>query len=249
MDIKAEQSYNVVKSNSLIQNTRYNLSVVEQRIILRLIQIIKPTDVRFEYYQFSIKEFCEICGISDQSGQTYNYIKNTVRQLRDKSFVIKDGSEEIICGWINEAVFNNESGIIKILLSEKLKPYLLELKNNFTEYSLYFILGMRSKYSIRLYELLKSHQYKKTFEIDIEQLKASLLAETYDRFFDFKRKVIEIAVQEINCYSDIIAEYSCKKVGRGFKTISFNVRYKNADEQRRLMIEIDERLNAEKYVE
>lgn len=245
MDVITEQSYCVVKSNVLIQNSKYNLSIVEQKIILRLIQIIKPDDVKFEYYKFSIQEFCEICGISARSGQTYNYIKNTVRALREKSVIIKEGRNEIICGWINEAAFDNENGAIKILLSEHLKPYLLELQKNYTIYSLCFVLGMRSKYAIRLYELLKSYQYKKIVEMDVEELKKSLFAENYQRWADFKRYVLDTAVKEINICSDIIVEYSLEKIGKAFKTINFSVRYNNSDEHRYSMTERDERLKHE----
>ena len=88
-DIFKERNYSIVKSNELIRNTRYDLSFVEQKIILRLIQMIQPNDTDFHTYQFDIKEFCQICNIHDHSGANYTYIKNTLKTLHDNSFWLR----------------------------------------------------------------------------------------------------------------------------------------------------------------
>lgn len=144
--------------------------------------------------------------------------------------ILKDGNRDIVCGWINEAVCDRSTGTIEIMLSEHLKPYLLELKNNFTEYSLFNILSMKSKYSIRMYELLKSYQYVKQTEIDIENLKVSLYATNYERWADFKRYVLDMAINEINQYTDIKISYTLKKQGKKFSSIVFTIDVKNTNE-------------------
>jgi len=47
-------------------------------------------------------------------------------------------------------------------------PYLFNLKEKFTQYQLYNILAMKSAFSVRIYELVKSYTYQKskTFKID-----------------------------------------------------------------------------------
>lgn len=230
LKIMDEATYSVVKSNELIRNSRYNLSLVEQKIILRLIQIIKPEDEEFETYNFEIKEFCEICGISDRSGQTYNYIREIIKELRSKNLVIKNGDVELICGWIESSKYDNSTGIIQISLSKDLKPYLLELKKNFTEYSLNNILSMKSKYSIRMYELLKSFEYLGTISLDIDTLKANLYATQYSRWSDVKNKVIDVSVMEINRFTDIKVSYTVKKSGKKIQYVNFDVEKKNSEE-------------------
>lgn len=238
-----QRNYNVVKSNDLIRNTRYELSLVEQKIILRLIQLIQPNETELKTYQFDIREFCQICGIDDHSGANYSYIKNTLKNLHDKSFWIRQEKSEILCAWISTAIIHDGSGVIEIELHKHLKPYLLELKKNFTEYSFYYILSMKSKYSIRLYELLKSYQFTGKAELNIEELKQNLHTNNYERFYDFKKYVIDIAVNEINKYTDIMVTYTLTKKGRLTSSINFTIRYKNIDEQMKMIVETEERLD------
>jgi len=225
-DLQENRSYNVVKSNDIIQKSRYNLSLQEQKIILYLISKIKPEDDDFRLYEFQIKEFCEVCGIKVISGGNYAMLKEVIKKLSDKSnwAIIKDekGKEcETLLRWIEKPFIYEKSGIIKIRLDKEMKPYLLKLKEKFTVYSLYFILAMKSKYSIRLYEILKSYQTLGQCEFTIENLKEILTAQTYSVFADFRVKVLNIATQEINDYSDILVSYELEKKGRKFHKIKF----------------------------
>lgn len=231
MNIIDERGYSVVKSNELIQRTRYDLTVIEQKIVLRLIQMIKPDDKEFQTYYFSIKDFCDLCGFDNRSGGIYTLIKTSLKNLRDKSFWMRQGNKEVLCAWVSKASIEDNSGIVEIRLDEDLKPYLLELQKNFTVYSLYYILAMKSKYAIRLYELLKSYEYKGKFEIDIDELKINLSATTYDRWVDLKRFVIEKSIFEINKYSDLNVRYLFKKKGRMVKYLIFIISHKNPDEK------------------
>jgi len=227
-EIQEARSYNIVKANELIQKSRYKLSTQEQKIILYLISKIKPEDNDFHEYEFKIKEFCEVCGINETSGKNYAMLKETVKKLSDKSnwVVIKDKngeSWETLVRWIEKIRLSTKKGTIKIRLDSDMKPYLLQLKEKFTSYSLYFVLGMKSKYSIRLYELLKSYQDLEKCEFEIERLKSILAAETYEFFWNFKDKVLSIATQEINDYSDILVSYELEKKGRKFHKIKFSI--------------------------
>ena len=98
-----------------------------------------------------------------------------------------------------------------------MKPYLLQLKEKFTEYELIYTLNFKSKYSIRLYEYLKSihyntlKQYKTQIPIDKFQ---KILDSNYTVFKDFHSRVLKPAYKEINQYSDINFEYEIITKGR-----------------------------------
>lgn len=231
IDIVHKKNYSIVKSNDLIQKSRFDLTLTEQKIVLRLIQMIQPDDKELKYYQFDIQEFCDICGIDKMSGGNYSYIKNTVQRLRDKSFFIDVDGKEVICSWINKARLKKSSGIIEIRLDDDLKPYLLNLKNKFTVYSFYNVLSMKSKYSPRLYELLKSEQYKRCFTYDLDHLKKLLNAERYEMYGNFKQKVLNVALREINETTDIIVECEPLKTKKKYTKIRFTVRSKTTSEQ------------------
>ena len=78
----------VVKSNDLIQKSRYSFNLEAQRIILFAISKIKPQDTVDEWYEFSVSDICHACGIIDNSGANYIMIKNYLKDLRDQSWFI-----------------------------------------------------------------------------------------------------------------------------------------------------------------
>ena len=239
------RTYKVVKSNDIIQKARFQLSLQEQKIILYLISKIKPTDKNFEIYKLKVIEFCKICGIETNSGKNYANIKATIKKLRDKSIWVNIGDEkEAILTWISYAVLDKKAGTIDIKFDEMMKPFLLEIKKNFTQYELLYILGMQSQYSIRLYEILKSYAYRKNTVFDIEELKRMLIADNYIQYNDFKKRVLDPAAEEINSLSDILVTYEPIKQGRKYKEIKFAIEEKtDFDERLKTWKRIDEAIN------
>lgn len=201
----------VVKSNDLIQKSRYSFNLEAQRIILFAISKIKPQDTVNEWYEFSVSDICHACGITDDSGANYILIKNYLKELRDKSWYIDmpDGTSTTV-SWLDKVKINQGSGTVQVRFDEDLSNYLFDLRRRYTQYKLDTVLCFKSKYSIRLYELMKSYLMRDTLiknaekDIDfaLDDLKKRLDAETYDRYADFKRKVLTPAIREINRFSD-----------------------------------------------
>lgn len=217
---------NVVKSNVLIQKTRYCLSVQEQKILFYLVSKIQPEDKELLEYSFEIKDFCKLVGIDWSNGANYAYIKNTILELTKKVFWLDTGESEITVRWLDRGEILKGSGCIKLKLDKYLMPYLLELKSHFTQYNLYFILAMRSQYSVRLYELLKSYQNCSKWTFDIEDLKKKLNADNYDRWFNFNKKVLSVALKEIELYTDLNIKFDLIKKGRKYDKITFYINQK-----------------------
>ena len=130
--------------------------------------------------------------------------------------------------------------MMQVKLDDLLKPFLTKIKNNFTQFELVYTLAMRSKYSIRLYEILKSYEYKKTVRFCVDELKELLNAEHYERYIHFRIKVIDIAVNEINDLSDLKVSYVPIKESRKFTGIDFVIRLK---------LDLDERFAAWKKIQ
>lgn len=234
----------VVKANDLIQKSRFNLSLQQQKMLLFLISQVTPYDEEFSVYEFSIQEFCRVCGIDIASGKNYQDVKQCIKDIADKSvWVTVDGDEETLLRWIEKPYINNKSGVLKVRLDEDMKPYLLQLKENFTRYELIYTLYFKSKYSIRLYELAKSihykelEEYRRTYTVD--ELKRLLGAETYAEYRDFKRRVLDIAVNEINSYSDKLLSYEPIKKGKSVVGIELIVNSKSIMDRLEIRSKID----------
>ena len=232
LEIAKSREYKVSKSNDIIQRARFDLSLMEQKMIAYIVSKIKPTDKVLQEYVFDIREFCKICGIDWNNGGNYDYIKTILKKLRDRSvwITLDDGSETTV-SWVNKVTTNKRSGSVKIRLDDDMHPYLIDLTDRFTCYELYNTLPMKSQYSIRIYELLKSYEYigKKIFEID--DLKKKLFAEHYVNFKEFRVKVIEIALKEINEYTDIKVDYETICKGRKVIKVQFLINAKDVKDR------------------
>lgn len=248
--MKQEQKYleirhnTVVKANELIQKSRFSLSLQQQKVVLYLISQITPFDEDFKLYEFSIVEFCKVCGIDFDNGKNYADLKSAIKEIADKSIWIKlPNGKETLVRWIEKPYINDKSGIIQIKLDADMKPYLLQLKENFTQYELLWTLKFKSKYTIRLYELIKSihyhdiQEYSRDFEL--EELRRMLGAETYKTYQSFKTRVLEPAIEEINGYSDKNVVYEPIKNGRTVSKIRLTITSKDSLDVLKLQSEIE----------
>lgn len=223
-EISKQRSQMVVKSNDLIQRSRYTLSVQEHRILLYMISKIKPNDTIGEEYSFEISDFCEVAGLR-KDGFYYDEVKNILKTLADKSLWVKyeDGHEELF-RWINTAkVFEND-GTVKYKFHESIESFLFDLKRKYTQYELINVLAFRSKYSIRLYELLKSYAYVGEASFTLEEIQEKLEAKVYTRWVDFRIKALDVATEEINHFTtDMRVSYEVVKTGRKVTGVSFKI--------------------------
>ena len=241
-EIKKSKGYLVVKSNDLIQRNRFELSLPEQKTVAYICSMIQPMQTEesgFQLeYEFKIREYCKICGIDYDNGKNYQDVKATLKKLRDKSMwlTLPDGSETTV-GWLAKATTNKKSGIAHIKLDEDMVPYLFDLKQKFTQYQLYNVLGMKSAFSVRIYELMKSYSFRHTITFELDELKKLLMVEdvkSYNRFPDFRRKVLEKAQLEINELTDINIEFEPIKTSRKVTSIKFIIEEKFKNSRKRI---------------
>lgn len=228
-----DREYYVIKSNVLIQKSRFSLSLQEQRCLLFAISRIKFSDLPLTEYTFSIKEICDACGIDiEKNGAHYTRMKADLKALRDKSIwlVNENGKEETV-SWFSKVIINKGSGTITVRFDDTIQDYLFLLQNRYTQYKLSTPLAFQSKYSIRLYELLLSHIKKAKLQ-EGKEIELTFTPETlqdrldahYDKFYDFRRFVLEKSQKEINTYSEEIhISYDCIYIGKRIKKVIFIV--------------------------
>ena len=215
-----DKNYIVTKSNKLI-TCSYDLSLQEQKIILTLASMVQPQDTEFKEYEFKIKDFIELLGIKDQS--KYTELPKITRELKKKVFDIREGTDIIQVSWLGGVRYKTKEGILILSLDKGLKPYMLQLKELYTSYKIENILSLKSKYSIRFYEILKSNLFKKNTEIELEELKEMVGSKekSYSVYQNFKNKVINVAQKELKDKTDISFDYEEIKTGRKVTSIKF----------------------------
>lgn len=237
----------VVKANELIQRSRFSLTAQQQKIILAVISQVQPWDDDFKLYEFSIPDFCRAVGIDDDSGGNYSKLKNSIKAIADKSvWVTLDNGKETLLRWIEKPYIDPQNGTVQIKLDRDMKPYLLQIKSNFTRYELLWTLRFKSKYSTRLYELIKSVHYNELEEygrdFTLDELRKLLGAETYKLYREFRVHVLEPATAEINRYSDKTLTWEPIKRGRQVAAIHITISTKEGIERIKLQDETEKAL-------
>lgn len=222
-----QRNYIVSKSNDMIQKTRYQLSLSEQRAICYICSLIKPQTSDGTYqleYKFKIKDYAEVCGIDDDNGVLYEKTREMLKELRDKSFyLMQENGTEVLVSWIAKVWATKRSGTVKVRLDEDMIPFLFDLQKKFTAYGLINILKMKSRHSIRLYELLRSYAYQREKTFEVEELKHLLMVddrESYSNYNLFKNRVLTPALKEINNLTDLDVELKEFRQGQGNKVVS-----------------------------
>ena len=226
--MKTTTTYNnlsVIKSNRVIE-AKYHLGARAQKFILFMASMINPLDDDFRYLKVKIKDIEPIFNTDQKKwGSIYQVVKDIILSLNNHPLRITqaDGSY-LIVNWISSAEIRQGSGLVEFEFSEKLRPYLLQLRSHFTKYKLQNILQLKSAFSIRLYELLKARQFIGKADYDLDELKGILgLEDKYSVYYDFKRRVLLPAQKELKAYSDICFEFEEKRQGRKVKFLTFHI--------------------------
>jgi plasmid replication initiation protein len=228
----------VVKDNALI-DASFNLTLVEQRLMLlaiveaREIQDLTP-DTPIEIKASSYRE-----QYNTDSSEAYKQLSEATKQLfnRQFSYIDKYKSDDAITvsRWLNEATYINNKGTVVIYLNRNVISMISRLEANFTKYLLEQVSDFKSQYSIRLYELLiKYKDVGNSKKYTIEEIR-SLLGigvNEYKVLADFKKRVLDLAVKEINDKTDTTIKYEQFKEGRTISHILFKIGKKLAKKKK-----------------
>lgn len=227
----------IVKSNDLIEAS-YRLNLNEQRLILFMMSKIKKEDVEFRTCRISVKEFAETYNLNLKN--TYREIKQTTKTLTEKSMTIKDKNNQlnyIHISWLASASYID--GILELEFSDKLSPYLLELRDNFSKYMLGEFVTFTGVYTIRLYQMFKQYLNIGYRYYTLEEFRRILqLEKKYPKYSNLKIKVINSALDEINKSSNLRVELEEKKEGKRVIGVGFTITSANKVESESPKVEV-----------
>jgi len=217
-DIEKDK-YVVSKDYQLI-GARYQLSTIEQKLVLSIISLIQPQDTDFMHYQIPLNNF-------DNLTENNNHLrlKDACKSLMSKPLEVQDSNDEwVIFNWFSHIRYKGKESILECSISPELKPYLLELKGNFKSFDLKYILPLQSSYSIRLYEILKKNEKNVKVDFELEELCNILkVPDSFKTFGKFKEKVLYIAQKELIQHTDIFFEYEAVKTGKKVTGLKFKI--------------------------
>lgn len=156
----------------------------------------------------------------------YRDLKEAAEQLNGKRFWLRnDNKKKSWRNWITGAEYHEREGRITVQLHHELMPYLCGAMPLFSTLKILHIKGLRSFASIRLYELTNQFRASGVRQVSLAELREFLATkDAHPRFADFKRKVIDKAVAEINDKTDMALSWQPMKKGRAVSGIKFFIK-------------------------
>ncbi|MGD9732939.1 MAG: replication initiation protein [Desulfamplus sp.] len=198
------------------------LTAMQQKIIMNVLtHAVKKSDI--EKYEMPIEDFKSLVGIK-VSRNYFAELRRVVSELIVKKIIIdEDDGCLLFTTWFSGIALDYKRKVI-FTFDERAKPYLFKLGRTYTETTLENIKGLRSKYSIKLYEKIKScqSQGRSSLNLTIEELKEYLgLGSRYTRIGDLKRRILDEVKNDISRHTDLQINYILLKTGRQYTDIQF----------------------------
>jgi plasmid replication initiation protein len=223
-----KQDIEVRQANALT-NARYEYTETQANIFLVLLSKLRkdsPDDV----YQISVTEL----ELLTNKKLNYKQLRNSTEEMMGRVHKVhtyhngKEVFRQLVLFKRIDYILG--TGTIELEFNEYAIPYLFDLKNNFTSFQVHAALNLPSKHAKRIYQICSQWKDKgQTRKVAILDLKKTLgLAddkgkEEYTIFAMFKKKVLDVAVKQINEKTDLRIDYQLEKVGRAFQNVFFTI--------------------------
>ncbi len=222
----------VVQANNLIGG-RQALKLNSAKLIRSAIMQVVRDDEELKPYIITIKDLAELLGVP--ASNIYRDVESITDDIISNPVYVREEKHGktvrfIKIPWVTRCEYKSDVGIA-LNLNEELKPFLINLKEHYTQYTLQEILSMKSVYAIRIFEMIQSKVMSRILpkegikiEISVQEIRECCDCEDkYPAFGNFRDKVIDKAVKEVNRVTMYRVRYSYIKQGRNVVSIVFDV--------------------------
>lgn len=230
-DFCLNSSYQVVQANQLIGG-KQALKVNSAKLIRSAIMQVVAEDEELKPYVVTISELSKLFGVSESN--LYRDINDITDDIISNPVQIRYQSGKKVAWvkipWVSKCEYNSDIGVA-IKLNDELKPFLINLKEHYTQYTLDNILSMKSVYAIRIFEMLQEKittkllpKGGKDITLSVQYIRECTDTEDkYEKISHFKSRVIDPAVKEINEKTVYRVSYENIKSGKTVTAIKFHI--------------------------
>ena len=238
----------ISEDNKLI-NASYSLGIPEQRVIFLAIVEARAQERMIDargVLQIHASSYQEQFKVEKHSA--YKALKSAANGLFESYFGYDYIHEKTgkpahrVVRWAQAVSYIETAGMIELQFTDAVIPLITRLSEQYTEYDLKQVSELQSEYAIRLYELMM--QWKsvgKTNKIPLAEFRTKLGVEPeqYKKMCNFKARVLDLAISQINDFTDVTATYEQHKSGRAVTGFTFKFKMKKNEEKTTANIESD----------
>jgi hypothetical protein len=202
------------------------LSLLQRKVSNALLYHAYKELMQKEEHEITVKQLCRLIGYH---GNNHAAIRDALRCLI--STVIEWNLIDAVTGaenWTASSIIASvslEGPLCYYAYSPRMKQ-LLHSPSMFGKIDLVIQSKFRSSYGLALYENCIRYiglPHTKWFEIDLFRKLMGVPPGVYDVFRDFKRRVLDKAIQEVNSHSDLVLEPEYVKEGRRVARVRFKL--------------------------
>jgi len=203
-----------VLQHNAISRSAHNLSATAQKLTAMAMALLPP-DLSSRTASFTFTEFCDAIGF-DKGGESFKLFKSAIDECMKNYIAIE--RVDVTTGkkewenytWFVHSFLSERTGIATMTFSNELASVILALKNVYAKINLKDLGALQSKYALRIFEMAVSYMSLRGqggnpseewyFERTIQDLRKmfELPDNVYNDIRNFKKKVIELPVKEIN---------------------------------------------------
>lgn len=243
----------VLKTNRLITAIE-KLTLSETRLIQLAIVGAREYGGLYENQPLTVtaKSYAETFNTTIENA--YKILLEAEERLFEQKFYYLDDGEKVKSRWVNEVKYKKGSPSLEITLSRSVINEIINIdgyERFFTTYRLSQTSDFTSIYSLRLFELLMMwSKAEKTPIYELQAFRKQLGIEDheYQKMGNFKARVLDTAVNEINERTEVKVSYEQHKVKRKIVGFSFTIKPKNPNKFKRKKISIAEALELSQTV-
>lgn len=227
----AYESQEVARKANTAIAASYRLTMNEQRILFAVLAQVRNnepiTDQRMYFVTAS-----DIVANGKHRGNEFHALKDACSSLFNRVVTIEgvpNGASKLPTTgtlrtrWIqSEVVYFQGKGKIGLRLSHDILPYLNQLRCDFSRIPTKPIISMTSAHAVRIFEMLMQYRDTGVCKIRVDELRKRLgLEDKYKKFSDFKKYVVEIAIEQINKNAGINASVEYVRKSRAVESLVF----------------------------
>jgi len=221
--VKTHRLNTALQKLSLSEIRLMQLAIIDARETGTGIDTVTPLPIHASRY-------AEAFGVTRQTAYEVLLEAETSLFKRYFTFLDERDGKPVKSHWVSQAKYLDDEAIIEIMLTPAVVKEItridaIEAKTLFTRFALEQVAPMKSVYSVRLYELLNQWRQAKKVSFDLDIFRGQLGVEEteYKAMSDFKRRVLDLAVNEINGKSDLNVSYEQIKKGVAIVGFKFKV--------------------------
>ncbi|MFD2937621.1 replication initiation protein [Spirosoma flavum] len=232
----------ILFQGNALTTAHYDMTALQKNILYMVQSQLGAEDAPGKEYLVRVRD---IMGLTSTKNP-YEDLRKSTETMMQKIMTIAVPDGFIQVAPFSSVQYNTKEGTIAICIDSKLRPYLFNLDNRFTTYGLTEAMNVPGKYSKRLYEMLSQWKSMGLMKVNMPDLRLQLkLEDKYPDWDNFKRRVLDPAVAEINQHTDLFVKYYPERESRRIALLKWTIKLKSTHIIPPTLSELEQRLISE----